>query len=438
MTPAAGPGFRMLLWVYDLLMELAVWLLLVPLHRLRQGLGRHGPDVLAQRLGRAPLPAARGRPRILLHAVSVGETAAAAPIGAELARLLPQACILVSSGNGDGAKAAQVLAAPQPHWEAIGLLPWDRRRALDAWLGRLAPDLVVVMETELWPNLFWGCQRLGIPLALANGRVYPEDLAGYRLLRPLMGPVLACLDWVGAQDGAEAQRLAAIGMPWERIQVTGNSKLDRVEARLGPPADLGPGPLIVAGSTHPPEERWLLDALEQLARDGLEPRLLLAPRQPRRAGRLAAAARRRGRCPVLWSEWQGDPDWDLLILDRIGPLGACYGAADLVFLGGSLVRRGGHNPAEPAAWGRPILVGPHTEHFQSMMAGLETVGGLVRVSHQHQLAPLFSALLADAGRRQALGQVARHWLLDQDGAAARQALALADLLRAPLATPSKK
>jgi 3-deoxy-D-manno-octulosonic-acid transferase len=320
--------------------------------------------------------------------------------------------------------AAQRLAAEQPAVERCVYLPWDRA-ATRAWLRALDPDVVVVIETEIWPNLFAGCAIHRIPLCIANGRIRVRDVPRYRLARRLFRRVLACADWIGVQSAREREAFISIGARPGCVEIAGNLKFDSATEDSSVSADLAvhgrPRRLIVAGSTHAPEERWLLDCVRALARDGSTARIVLAPRDVGRAGRVARLASDRGLSAVAWSALarardeaaaKGRPHaagWDVLVLDRLGSLTSFYRAADVVFVGGTLARVGGHNILEPAAAARPILVGPYVAEIEALVEQFEVGGAIMRLSGNDPVAALVRAcrlVLDDPERARRMGSAA--------------------------------
>ncbi len=399
-----------MLLLYDGLVTLAVWLLLVPLELAAVALGRSTLGRLVARLGRPP----RSRPSsgrlLVVHAVSVGEMAAAAALIRHWAERHPEDRLVLTAGNRDGLAAGERLAAEVPAVVAVTPLPWDRRRALRRWLQALAPDLLVLVESEIWPRLYLGCRELGIPLAVASARIYPGDVARYRLLPAFFREVLAATDWIGTQSGPERTRWIAIGAPSERIEVAGNLKYDTlvpVPSGSAPGKSLG-AVWVVAASTHPGEERWLLRALAGLPADVGAPQLVLAPRRPRRARALVRAARRAGFRAETLTEMErgagpGAEPARVIVVDRFGWLPAAIAVADVVVVGGTLGRHGGHNPLEAARAGRALIVGPHCENFADVIAHLRARGALRELVEPADLTAALAALLRDPEERERLG-----------------------------------
>lgn len=402
-----------MLGLYSAALSVAVRSLLVPYHRL--GLARSGydPQALAQWLGDSGESANGVPPDLLLHAVSAGEMAAARPILEQLLRLRPATRVLLSSGTASGLGAGRALRQALPTVTGVTRLPWDRSAAVGHWLDRIRPGAVAVVETELWPNLFEQCRRRGIPLLLLSARIYPKDLWSYRLIRGFMGRVLDCASLICVQDETERQRFLALGADPGRLRILGNSKfaapLDtniptwRITDSRGERVRL-----MVAASTHAPEEAWLLDAFSRLRREFTELRLVLAPRHVERADSLAGLTARRGWRSARYSRtnWP-EGDWEVLILDRLGELNGFFANADLVIMGGSLARRGGHNFVEPARFAKPILIGPHMNNFKAVAERFLARNALWRVSARAELAAGLGALLGDPAMARDLGLRAR-------------------------------
>jgi 3-deoxy-D-manno-octulosonic-acid transferase len=422
---AAG---TLLFAVYGLLVSLAVWLLAVPFELVRVAFGRASGRDLRERLGWETAPSRSGRRRLLLHAVSVGETAAAAALLERLLAEEPGLSVVLSVGNREGRGAARRLAERYTQIEATPYLPWDRPRAVRRFLAGVAPDVVAVVETEIWPNLFRACRELRIPLAIVNGRIYPRDVARYHAVRFFFRRVLAFAAWIGVASAEEWDRFLTIGARGDLVHVAGNLKFDvpvpasdgagRLSAALA-----GDGFLVVAGSTHAPEEKVLLDAASSLGREA-RVRLVLAPRRVGRTASLLRVARRRGLKSARFSRLVPEQPWDVLVLDEMGLLAEAYSRAHVAFVGGSLARRGGHNPLEPAAQGVPVLMGPHVTHVADLVEALERSGGLLRLKNALELPEVLRGLLADPARRSAMGANARAAVAKGRGASAVYARAL--------------
>lgn len=414
--------FRVALGVYAGGMEIVVWTVLVPMTLCRIAARRTTVRELRQRL-RGSVPTA---PCILVHGISAGEMAAADPLVRRIG--LSGRRVLLSTGTRAGMVMARRLAEAHPSVVGCVWVPWDRR-AVRGWLQSFAPLAVVVMETEIWPNLFAACGALGIPLFIANGRVRKRDVRRYRMARGFFRPVLASARWIGAQSARDRDAFVSMGAGPSTVEIAGNLKFDvRGSAPQLPPGlgcDLVDGCLLVAGSTHAPEEEWLLGCLLRLRREGRRMRMVLAPRDARRAARIRNIAQRRSFAVSTWSTLQrsgaaADRSWDVLILDEYGWLASFYEHADIVFVGGTLAPVGGHNVIEPARLGRPVIVGPYLDDIESIVERLEAAGAIIRVSARDPAAALADAcraLLDDPDRARAIGSAARAVCVRHAGAA---------------------
>ena len=396
--------------LYSLLAEVAVWGLLVPLELLRIAVGRAAPSDLRERLGRTPGPEDRARRPLLIHAVSAGEMAAARALAARFLCDAGGPGVILTTGNAGGRRAAWSLL---DGGSTVGVtyLPWDRPRAVDRWLEAQAPCAVVVVETEIWPGLFLACRRRGIPLVIVNGRIYPRDVRRYGLARGFFRSVLACPAAIGVQSAAERDRFIEIGAPADRIVVGGDLKRDVPPAAIPAAACVPSGrPLVVAGSTHPGEERLVLTAFARLRRGFPGVSLVLAPRHPRRRSAVVRLAASGGFRTALHSEGPGaTARADVVVVDEIGPLAALYAEADVALIGGSLVPAGGHNPLEAAARSRAIVIGPSTGNVEDAVGLLAAAGGILRLpdADAGTLTTALGVLLDDAPRRDAMGAAAR-------------------------------
>lgn len=419
--------------LYAVSLDVIVWGVLAPLELLRIVARRATIADLTERLARNTPPTTPASRRVLVHAVSVGEMAAAAALADALSTSSPACSVLLSSQTKAGRRLARDLRYIT-NVEGALLLPWDRRAALRAWLRRLGVDAVVTVETEIWPGLYLACEDLDCPLFIVSGRLAPRDVWRYRLARPLVAAALDTVRWLGVQDGRQRSAFLRIGSSSDRIEVLGDLKAD---AALRPIEAVRPAwrlafddgrPLLVAGSTHAPEERLLVRAFERLRASWPDLRLVVAPRRVTRARAMARWMRpNRVR---LWSD--GPPpagDWDILLIDRFGPLRALYPFADLVYIGGTMSGDGGHNVLEAAAAGRAIIVGTNVEHIRSTVDGLEAADAIRRVTGfgrpVDRLHDAVEALLADPDTRAGVGRRARAYVEAQRGVASRYAVRIA-------------
>jgi len=419
-------------WLYSalltagLLLSLPYWLMQMSRH----GKYRAG---LKERLGGIPERlGAQDRPAIWVHAVSVGEVVATSSLIAELKQRLPQYRIMVSTTTDTGQRLAQKLFGA----ENVFYFPMDFAFAIRPFLRRLRPQLIVVAETEFWPNFLRLAHASGARIAIVNARISDRSWPQYRRFRFLLGRVLRQVSVFLAQTDEDAQRLVAIGAPAERVSVSGNLKFD-VPALAAPPVVASlhavlhqsvAGPVLVCGSTVEGEEPLLLRAFENVLASHPRAVMILAPRHPERFSEVAQLLGQLGIRFWRRSLWSGDPiTGGVLLVDTIGELAALYSLADIAFVGGSLVPRGGHNIIEPAQHGVPIVVGTHTENFRDMVRLFQRHDA-VRVVTPAELPLVFMDLISNDAARRALGQRAAETLRSQKGATQRTAEILERLL----------
>lgn len=344
---------------------------------------------------------------VWLHAVSVGEVQAAAPLIRALQRRWPECPLLVTTTTPTGSERVRSLFAGGVHHS---YLPYDLPGAVGRFLRRSRPALGLILETELWPNLYRQARRRGVSLWLVNARLSSGSRQRYGRFPTLTGQTLACLEGILAQTEADAHRFLQLGAPPEQVEVVGNLKFDveipeALRARAGAlRRDWGSRPVWVAGSSHAGEEHLVLQALASVRAEYPDVLLVLAPRHPERFGEVAAALRRGAWESVRQSE--GKPvtaATAVLLLDGMGELALYYAAADVAFVGGSLVPVGGHNLLEPAALGVPSLLGPWRFNIQEASDALISVGAARLVEGPRALAEGVSAWLRDPEARHAAG-----------------------------------
>ncbi|MBK9132148.1 MAG: lipid IV(A) 3-deoxy-D-manno-octulosonic acid transferase [Gammaproteobacteria bacterium] len=394
-----------------LLYTLSLYLLLpfVLLRLLRRGL--RAPAYLRrwpERFGRFPRTPPPGA--IWIHAVSVGETIAAFPLVRALQQRHPQRPIIFTTTTPTGSeRVTREFGAGVLH----GYLPYDLPGAVARFLARTRPALAVILETELWPNMYAACSARGIPLIVANARLSARSAAGYRRVARLARATLEQVTLVAAQGEADAERFLALGASRDRVRVTGNLKFDLAVApdlgERGQALRDGWGerrPVWIAASTHDGEEALALEAHARARGQIPDLLLLLVPRHPERFDRVAELCRTHGMPVVRRSEQRPcAPDTAVYLGDSMGELMLLYAAADVAFVGGSLVPSGGHNPLEPAALARPVLHGPHVFNFSEICRLLREAGGSREVNDAGELAGAVIDLLrhpeqaADMGKR---------------------------------------
>ena len=412
---------------------------------------RHGKYVagLGERSGRLPAVETGGRPVVWLHCVSVGETQAARPLARAILERFPSHALVVSTTTATGQRVAREVFRDDA--AAVIYFPFDWAWAVRRSLRAVRPAAVLIMETELWPNFLRECRRRGVPAAIVNGRLSDKSFRRYCLVRRFVGRVVGDLTLALMQTDADAERLRALGLAPGRVFVSGNVKFDATEADAGGrqlTADLrerfhfdGRPPLVVAASTHAPEERIVLDAFRRLRAmaGNIQTRLLIAPRHPERFSEVAALLDSSGLRWARRSDTPAPPDADceVLLLDTIGELRAVYSLAAVVFVGGSIAPSGGHNILEPAAAGVCTVTGAHTFNFKAVVAAFLEAGALLQLpalSEDEAPAALANALrelLANDERRRELGRRARAVLEQNRGATSRTVELLTELFAAP-------
>ena len=394
-----------MLFIYSFLVLLAS-LVLIPLSfildfndpRIRRG--------WKERLGIVPRLPDSAAPRLWIHAVSVGEVQLARQLLAEIRSRRPEVEVLLTSTTSAGRRFALEAKLPKTRVCALPLdLSCLTRRAL--WRAR--PNLLILMETEIWPNLIRQCSAQGIPVVIVNGRISSRSFPRYRLLGAFLGRTLAGVHRFLMQSESDAGRIRDLGAPSDRMEVTGNLKWDlpapeqsaaSISQELGLPPD---APVFVAGSTFEGEETVVLDAWAAMRGEFPSLCLVLAPRHPHRFQRVSELLASRGVSHARRSR-PGGMTCEVLLLDTLGDLRRAYAAGTVCFVGGSLVSRGGQNLLEPAAAGRPVLFGPRTENFADAARALLEAGAGFRIDSPAGLLPTAIQLLRDPGSREEAGR----------------------------------
>lgn len=331
---------------------------------------------------------------IWVHAVSVGESIAAAPMIRALLQRYPQLPITVTCMTPTGSERIQALFANEPRIQHC-YLPYDLPCAAARFLDRVQPKLAVIMETELWPNHIHQCAKRGIPVALANGRLSERSAKGYARFSKLTAPMLAEMSLFAVQTEAEAQRFRDLGARLETVEVTGSIKFDLTidpqllqrAAELRSQWQAQDRPVWIAASTHEGEDEVVLDAHRRLLANHPDALLILVPRHPERFNSVFELCQREGFATVRRSTGAHvDAQTSVLLGDTMGELLFLYALADSAFVGGSLVPNGGHNLLEPAALAKPVISGPHLFNFLDIAAQLREAGALAEVDDAEGLA----------------------------------------------------
>ena len=359
------------------------------------------------------------RPVIWLHAVSLGETRAAEPLLRALQRRHPDCDLLITQMTATGREAARQLFGDSAH---VAWLAYDYPSAVRRFLRHFRPRLGILMETEIWFNLVAECERLAVPLMLANARMSARSARGYAVVGPLVRDALESLSAVAAQTAEDAGRLRTLGA--REVEVTGNLKFD-VEAAVGSDSlaaqfrrRFGDRAIFLAASTREGEEELLLDALEREPLQGAL--VVIVPRHPQRFDAVAQLLSARG---VKFARRSAggplDADCAVLLGDSMGEMAAYYRACDVAFVGGSLLAYGGQNLIEACAAGVPVLVGPYTYNFEQAAESAVAAGAALRVETAEQTLSLARALLADSAMRKRMGEAGIAFCATHRGAAGR-------------------
>jgi 3-deoxy-D-manno-octulosonic-acid transferase len=411
-----------------LIVSLPYWLFQMA----RRGKYRQG---FSQRMGNVPshLVGPSTQPTIWVHAVSVGEVLAVSGLVSELRRRWPEWRIVISTTTDTG----QNLARERFGDQSVFYFPLDLGFAISPYLQAVHPQLVIIAETEFWPNFLRLARKAGARIAVVNARISDRSLPGYHRLRFWLPKILENIDLFLAQTWEDRKRLIAIGSREERVEVSGNLKFD-----ITPPpppdvvaslrasfAEADAGPILVCGSTvDEEEERMLLQAFQNLLPTHPRAVMILAPRHPERFAIVAALLESLGIRFWKRSLWSGEPIvGGVLLLDSIGELAAIYALADIAFVGGSLVPKGGHNIIEPARHGVAIVVGNFTDNFRDVIWLFQSHQAVRQVGPA-ELPLVFMELIADDAARKALGQNALETLHSQTGATGKTVAAIEKLL----------
>lgn len=424
-------------FLYDLIF-IILFIIYTPVLILKMIRGKYREGLL-QRFGFLP-GSVRDKfkqgPTIWIHAVSVGETVAASPIVSEIKRRFPRHKILFSTVTDTGQKMARKIIQEADGYIYFPLdLSWISKRVLRI----IRPELVVIMETELWPNFIKIASDFGIGVMLANGRISDKSAQRYRYLGPIIRDMLKRIDILSMQSEQDVEYILNLGADRERVYNTGNTKFDQSYAQVDPGVKenfyrefkIEPTqPVLVAGSTHPNEEEQLIPVYKRLKSEFADLLMILAPRHITRAAEIEALYQNAGIELVRRTEIEkGDPEKDLVILlDTIGELAQLYSIADLVFVGGSLVEKGGHNILEPAAHGKLVFFGPHMFNFKDNTRLLLEHKVGIQVEDTSELTEKMLYFLKNREELRARGEKAKRMIATNKGAAERTVNLAAELL----------
>lgn len=370
--------------------------------------GRKAPDTMDHWRERLGYITGQPQPVIWVHAVSVGETIAAAPLVRELQKRRPDVRILMTAMTGTGRARAQAMFGDSVDY---AFSPYDTPGSVRRFLERARPRALVIMETELWPNMIERTSAAGTPIFLINARMSERSSKGYLRLHNASRELLRHIDWIAAQAASDAQRFEEIGALPSAVSVTGSIKFDvdisadlrhragELRQKMGTTR-----PVWIAASTHEGEDSQILEAHQRVLIDFPDALLVLVPRHPERFDDVAELISRKKLTCYRRSAGQAREDCQVYLGDTMGELLMLYGAADLAFVGGSLIERGGHNPLEPAAWGLGVVSGPHVFNFSDIYDRLDKGSALKTVQDSESLAGVVREYFGDVSEGKALGR----------------------------------
>jgi 3-deoxy-D-manno-octulosonic-acid transferase len=417
------------LWLYRILVA-GLLPVAIPVLKIRDRLaGKNRPTFRARFARDLPDLPQEG---LWLHGVSVGEVEIARRLVREISGLAPETPMVVTATTATGLDLAK---RGLPEGVPAVPCPLDLPGALGRFLDASWPRALVIVETELWPEMLHQAGGRGIPVAVVNGRLSDTSFRKYQRVRSLLGPLLDPLSLILARSPADAERFAALGVNPSSIRVAGNIKYDLEPdaeplpwaERIQPAA--GGRPVVVAGSTMDGEEKVILELADRCAKAGRPIFLILAPRHPERFDLAADLVEAKGLALSRRSAGRGpDPDSDVFLLDTIGELSRAYRSATVAFIGGSLAPTGGHNPLEPAVWGVPVLSGPHVHNFVEVYDEMTAAGAAVIVRDVNGLTDGVNAWLDNPRAAGVAGAAGRAVVEANRGATARTAAALLELM----------
>lgn len=379
-------------------------------------------------------------PTVWMHALSVGEVTSALPLVRGLRDTYPTAGLIFSTTTRSGSEVARKLLFP--HIDALIAAPLDIGPVVPSFLRVIRPDLFILVETDFWPHWLQCLAQQNIPRLLVNGRISEPSFQRYRRWATLFRPMFASFTLLSMQTAADAEKMIGLGLDGGRVVNLGNLKFDTSQLHGHEPDQsaiasnrerygfTAAAPLWICGSTHAGEEAIIFQVYAALRTRMPDLQLLLAPRNIERGQDIVALAGQIGLTCRLWSCDQTSRG-PVLILDTIGELAACYAMADTVFVGGSLVAEGGHNPIEPAAVHVPVLFGPHMEDFSEIAATLVQSGGACQVTSTEALLEQLQRILTDATLRQSMARAGWQYVQSNRGVVRRHLQVIDDLLAAP-------
>lgn len=376
--------------------------------------------------------ALKGKKTIWIHAVSVGEVFAARPLVERLSKELNGWKVALSTVTPTGQAVARKLFPDGP----VFYFPFDLSGVVNRTLAAINPSLIILMETEIWPNLILAAHERGVPVGVANGRLSQASCKRYGWIQSLIKPVMERISFFLVQFQWDSDRLQEIGVPAERIEITGNMKFDvAVEASDAESRFLRekffPSPkakVLLGGSTHEGEEKILVSAFRKLRFEFPELKLVLAPRHVTRSENIAGAVTENGFRCKRYADLSA-PVEDVLIIDTMGDLKKWYAVADLVFVGGSLIKHGGQNPIEAAIYKKPVLFGPHVFNFQMIYDRLKAEQGGYEVLNETELYDFLKKMLLAPALARQIGLKAHDLVLKYQGATMKNTAFILDFFK---------
>jgi len=417
--------------VYVILIGLAfplLWIKDMRSRKYRRGLQQRFTGQVPRRSGENPC--------IWLHAVSVGEVNLLRPLIEAIEMANSDIHCVISTSTEAGYRLATERYSPR----LVFRCPLDFSWSVRETLRRIRPNVLILAELELWPNLIRLTHRSGAEVAVINGRLGDRSFRGYRRLRPWIGKLLSQLSLINCQDAATSARFLELGAPAERVFTTGSIKFDGAESdrnnqltrELARLAGIMPEDVIfLAGSTQDPEEQMALNVYQLLKKDFPELRLILVPRHPERFDQVAQLLDRSRLCWQRRSRLSKSveiPSWNILLVDTVGELGAWWGTSQIAYVGGSMGNRGGQNMIEPAAYGTVVCFGPQTKNFRDIVAALLKRKAATVIHDQRELADLVKKALSNPGFVEKTGNAARQLVAENSGATQRTLAGLRPLL----------
>jgi len=426
--------------IYRLLTS-ALYLILVPIFFLFQFISRKHYESIFERFGYYSGSSVKGSSkqlRIWMHASSVGEAGAAISIVNSFLSSHPKSMIIFSTSTRHG----NAIAEQQLNRKASICIyaPLDFVYVVKRALNFFKPDIMVFFETEIWPNWLYEANRMGIKTVMVNGRISVRSINNYLKIRPLIRTVLSKMNAFSMISEEDAKRICSIGAPKERVKVNGNAKYDPLIERVVPGTkeqmmklfNFSSGDnVFIAGSTRSFEEEIVLDVYEEILKYSPNMKLIIAPRHVERAYTVESIVRNRGFSCQLRTDLDAKDSLRIsavVIMDTIGELQDVYSVATVVFCGGSLVPKGGHNILEAAIWGKPVLFGPSIEDFADAGNLLVKSGGGIQIQNSREMAEIIIGLLKDPEKVKSMGVSARQAVLSNMGAAGKHADVIRDVL----------